>query len=577
MRLQFSLALLCLFLSTYTRAQEVTVESVKADSNYIVQDSLLIKTRDGAYVSALMVRKRNTPPLPVIFQFTIYARLTDIRKVKLAADKGYVGVMAYTRGKRYSPTTEVLGYEHDGRDAYDVIDWISKQSWCNGKVGMMGGSYNGFTQWASAKKLHPALKTIVPSAAAAPGVDVPMMNNVFMSFPFSWTYYVSNNKFLDETDYRDNKWNEMQDKWFELGSAYPTMDSIMGKPANIMFRRWLAHPTYDAYWQNMIPYKNDFAQITIPVLTTTGYYDGGQIGALYYMREHLKYNPKAEHYLLIGPYGHFGSQGFPDSVFAGYKIDPVANVPIHAIIYEWFDYILKGAARPGFLKDRVNYQPMGSNEWKHVPSLQTVASDTMRLYLDNRKGGLLAMTKPTKKGYSLFELDFKNRTSRNSYYYVNSVIYDSLFSRGGLMFKSEPLKESMELTGNFTGNMSVTINKKDMDYSVALFEEMPDGKYFYLSYFMGRASYAAGNTERKLLVPGKKTSLPFTNSYFTSRKLSKGSRIVIIVNINKSPFEQINYGSGKNVNEETIADAGEPLKIKWHNDGFISLPVSKNK
>jgi hypothetical protein len=122
--------------------------------------------------------------------------------------------------------------------------------------------------------------------------------------------------------------------------------------------------------------------------------------------------------------------------------------------------------------------------------------------------------------------------------------------------------------------MSVTINKKDMDYSIALFEEMPDGKYFYLSYFMGRASYATGNTERKLLVPGKKTSLPFTNSYFTSRKLSRGSRIVIIVNINKSPFEQINYGTGKNVNEETIQDAGEPLKIKWHNDGFIDLPVS---
>lgn len=575
MRLQFSLALLCLFLSACVQAQEVTVESVKADSSYIVQDSLLIKTRDGAYVSALMVRKRNTSgPLPVIFQFTIYARLTDIRKVKLAADKGYVGVIAYTRGKRYSPTTEVLAYEYDGRDAYDVIDWISKQSWCNGKVGMMGGSYNGFTQWASVKKLHPALKTIVPSAAAAPGLDVPMMNNVVMSFPFSWAYYVSNNKFLDEKDYRDNKWSEMQQKWFELGTAYPTMDSIIGK-TNTMFRRWLQHPAYDAYWQNMIPYKNDFEQITIPVLTTTGYYDGGQVGALYYMREHLKYNPNAEHYLIIGPYGHFGSQGFPDSVFAGYKIDPIANVPIHAIIYEWFDYVLKGAVRPGFLKDKINYQPMGSNEWKHASSLQAVASDTIRLYLDNRGGGLLTQVKPKKPGYSYLEIDFKDRTKRHSYYYVNNVIYESLFNGGGLMFRSEPLKGSMELSGNFTGNMSVTINKKDMDYSIALFEEMPDGKYFYLSYFMGRCSYATGNTGRKLLVPGKNTRIPFTNSYFTSRKLSKGSRIVIIVNINKSPFEQINYGTEKNVNEETIQDAGEPLKIKWYNDGFIDLPVSQ--
>lgn len=342
-----------------------------------------------------------------------------------------------------------------------------------------------------------------------------------------------------------------------------------------MFHRWLAHPTYDAYWQHMIPYKKEFAKITIPVLTTTGYYDGGQVGAMYYMREHLKYNPKAEHYLLIGPYGHFGSQGFPDTVFAGYKIDPVANVPIHAIIYDWFDYILKGASKPAFLKDKINYQPMGSNEWKHASSLQQISTGSMRLYLDNKQGGLLTPVKPAKKAFSSLEIDFKDRTEQHSYYYVNKVIYDSLFDGGGLMFKSEPLTESMELSGNFTGNMSVTINKKDMDYCVVLFEEMPDGKYFYLSYFMGRASYAASNTERKLLVPGRKTNLPFTNTYFTSRRLSKGSRIVIIVNINKSPFEQINYGTGKNVNEETIKDAGEPLKIKWHNDGFIELPVSK--
>ncbi|MBO9634948.1 MAG: hypothetical protein J7578_17690, partial [Chitinophagaceae bacterium] len=121
----------------------------------------------------------------------------------------------------------------------------------------------------------------------------------------------------------------------------------------------------------------------------------------------------------------------------------------------------------------------------------------------------------------------------------------------------------------------VSINKKDMDYSVVLFEEMPDGKYFYLSYFMGRASYAENNIARKLLTPEKKTHLPFTNTYFTSRKLSKGSRIVIIVNINKSPFEQINYGTGKDVNEESIQDATQPLKIKWYNDGFIDLPIAK--
>ncbi|MBA2562324.1 MAG: peptidase S15, partial [Chitinophagaceae bacterium] len=77
--------------------QPITVESVKANSLYTVQDSVLIKTKDGSYISALVVKKREIKkPLPVILQYTIYARQSDINKVKLAADKDYVGIIAYT-------------------------------------------------------------------------------------------------------------------------------------------------------------------------------------------------------------------------------------------------------------------------------------------------------------------------------------------------------------------------------------------------------------------------------------------------------------------------------------------------
>lgn len=187
-KLLFVLLIAC----TIVQAQQTNLP----DSFYTIQDSILIKARDGASISVLVVRKKGEEkPLPVIFGFTIYARKTDVNKAKLAADKGYVGVYAYTRGKKNSPD-EVIPYEYDGDDAYDVIDWISKQEWCNGSVGMYGGSYNGFSQWASTKNLHPALKTIVPSASAAPGLDAPMMNNVVMNFQFSWTYYVSNNNVL---------------------------------------------------------------------------------------------------------------------------------------------------------------------------------------------------------------------------------------------------------------------------------------------------------------------------------------------------------------------------------------------
>jgi len=547
------------------------------DSLYIIQDSILIKTRDGANISLIVVRKKNeSHPLPAILQFTIYARKTDVNKAKLAVDKGYVGVFAYTRGKKNSPD-DLVPYEHDGDDAYDVIEWISKQNWCDGTVGMNGGSYNGFTQWAATKKLHPALKTIVPSAASAPGFDSPMMNNVVMSFPFPWTYYVSNNKFLDNEDYNNRKqWNDLEQKWFTAGTSFRTLDSLLGRPKNKIFNRWLDHPAYDKYWQNMIPYREQFSNINIPVLTTTGYYDGGQVGALYYMRELNKYNAKANQYLIIGPYGHFGSQGTPDSVYNGYKIDSVANISITSIIFQWFDYTLKQMEKPAFLKDRINYQVMGSNQWKHTSSLSGVSNDTLKFYLDNSNEGRLNPKKVAKSNYAQMKVDFSDRTSMNSYYYASRLLWRELNNGGGVMYKSATLSEDTEFTGCFTGQMNVSINKKDMDYSAVLFEELPDGTYFYLTYFMGRASYAKDNGKRELLQPNKKTALPFSNSYFTSRKLSKGSKLVLIVNVNKSSSEQINYGTGKDVNNETIKDVKEPLNIKWYNDSFIKIPVFKN-
>lgn len=83
------------------------------------------------------------------------------------------------------------------------------------------------------------------------------------------------------------------------------------------------------------------------------------------------------------------------------------------------------------------------------------------------------------------------------------------------------------------------------------------------------------NTE-PLLQPNKKENIPFDDTRFVSKKINKGSRLGILVNINKHPFEIINYGSGKSVSEETIQDAGEPLQINWHNHSYIKIPLWKN-
>jgi hypothetical protein len=113
-----------------------------------------------------------------------------------------------------------------------------------------------------------------------------------------------------------------------------------------------------------------------------------------------------------------------------------------------------------------------------------------------------------------------------------------------------------------------------MDFGLSLYEVTPGGEYFQLSYFLGRASYANDMSRRQLLNPGKATDIPFYRSRVFSKRLSKGSRLLIMLNINKNPFSEINYGTGKPVSTETINDAGIPLEIKWHNQSYIELGFS---
>jgi len=114
-----------------------------------------------------------------------------------------------------------------------------------------------------------------------------------------------------------------------------------------------------------------------------------------------------------------------------------------------------------------------------------------------------------------------------------------------------------------------------MDVSIAFYELLPDGKYFYLTRYLGRASYAQDKSKRQLLRPGKKELFPLADVRMVSRQIGKGSRLVIVLNGNKHPYEIINYGTGKDVNDETINDATEPLQIRWYNSSYIKIPIFK--
>jgi putative CocE/NonD family hydrolase len=554
---------------------------------YISEKDIAVKTPDGATVCALLMRPGVVSgKLTTLLNFTIYVDPNDnANNARQTASNGYAGVVGFTRGKACSPDKPVP-YLHDGADAAALIDWITAQPWSDGRVGMFGGSYEGFTQWATLKHPPKALKAIMTGAPAAPGLDVPMEGNIFWNFIYPWPFYTTNAKGADDATYNDFKrWQKLNHDWYVNGRAYRDLDKIDGTP-NPIFDEWISHPGYDAYWQQMIPYKNEFASSDIPALITIGYYVGGPGAGVYYFSQRQKYNPKAEHYLLIGPYDHIAAQygviGLVGNVYdslGGLELDPVAKINVtDDIRYAWFDYVFKRGPKPALLQDKVNYQVVGANVWKHAPTLAAMANQKIRFHLSAVRSGnayALSKRKPSAEASVDLKVDFADRSDVDRNVPGGGVQDSAVDTWNGLEFVSDPLTDPTELSGLFKGRLDFTCNKKDFDFEIDLYEQTPKGEYVQLAPFWTRASYAADLNQRHLLTPGKREILDFHSIRLMSRQLQQGSRVVAVLRIIKESGRQINYGTGKDVSDETIADAKEPLEISWYNDSYIDVPVGK--
>ncbi len=404
-----------------------------------------------------------------------------------------------------------------------------------------------------------------------------MQGNIFFNYILRWIHFVTNSKETDIADFSNSPhWDSVFNTWYAKGSSFRSLDTLEGRP-NTIFQRWLQHPSFDSYWQNRTSYASDFSKINIPVLTTTGYFDGQLSGAMYYYQQHFLNNPKADHYLVIGPYDHFGAFSFPEVNLNGYKVDSVATAfNFYELSIQWFNYTLKDSAKPALLQDKVNYEVMGANEWKHVPSLSAMSNDTLTFYFGNTRVNehYRLDTVAETNDYIKQEVDFKDRSDNFFYEYIKPV--DTVINKhNSITFISQPFDKPFIINGAFTAQLETAINKKNMDIVIWMYELMPDGKYFNLGYSTQRASYAKDRSTRQLLQPGKKERVPIPYSFMTGKLFSKGSRLIITLGIMKNCEWQINYGTGKDVSDETIADASEPLQIKWFADSFIKVPVFK--
>ncbi|MAT38646.1 MAG: hypothetical protein CL946_03480, partial [Ectothiorhodospiraceae bacterium] len=145
-----------------------------------------IPNAEGIELSANIYLPANTSERnPALLALTPYGVDNMHADAMWYARRGYAVVIADCRGRGNSEG-RFVPFEYDGSDAYDICRWIGKQEWSNGKVGMFGGSYLGMIQWLAMAYRPKELRTIVPTAAVAPGIDFPFFNNIFYTYNAQW-------------------------------------------------------------------------------------------------------------------------------------------------------------------------------------------------------------------------------------------------------------------------------------------------------------------------------------------------------------------------------------------------------
>ncbi len=581
---------LIILLGTVTASaqQKPAAEEPTIDMQWAVK----IPARDGVKLNATVFTPHGQKdPLPVIFTFTPYIGDSYTDRAVYFARHGYVYALVDVRGRGNSGG-EFEPFVNEGKDGYDVVEWLAKQSYCNGKVTMWGGSYAGFDQWTVLKEFPPHLATIVPAAAAHPGVDFPFQYNIFAPYDMQWLTFTSgvtsNGSLFGNSAFWMAKAREM----YMAHSAFQDFDKVVGNGSTV-FQKWVKHPTADAYYDAMVPSPEQYKRMSVPILTITGHYDGDQPGAFTFYKRHMQYGTaeaKAKHFLIIGPWDHPGTRT-PKAEVGGLKFGQASLVDLNKLHTEWYDWAMKSGAKPEFLKKRVAYYVVGAEEWKYADSLESISNATKTLYLGSgggagdvfRSGALMEENSGASTGMDSWTYDpldtrpgsAEPEDDGNSLASQRAVV--NLFGQG-VIYHSETFSENTEIAGFAKLTVWLKMDVPDTDLEADLYEILPDGGSVALTGASMRARYRESLREAKPVTPGKIEKYVFDNFTFFARRIGKGSRLRLVVRSINSTGSEKNYNSGGVVAAETGKDA-KTAHISLVHDrehpGVLELPVVK--
>lgn len=512
---------------------------------------------------------------PVIFTLTPYISDTYHARAAYFASHGYAFALVDVRGRGNSGG-EFEPFANEPHDGHDLVEWFATQPFSDGKVAMWGGSYAGYDQWATAKEFPPHLASFVPAASAHPGLDFPWTNSVGISYDVQW-FTLTSGHTGQQNLFADSKfWRSKFLSAYRQHIVFTSLDSFIGN-SSANFQRVLNHPAVDSYYDAMVPTTEQFGKISQPILTITGQYDGDERGALAFYRDHMSKasaNARAMHFLLIGPWDHAGTRSPTDEV-GGIKFGGASVLDLNDLHRQWYDWTLKGGAKPEFLKDRVVYYLLaagntGANgEWRYAPDFEKLVANHHAFYLDGGNAGAHgvfrsgALTEKTPAegadDYIYDPLDVHRGEQVESEDNDKTIGIDQRFplsiGNDGLVYHSEPTPTETALIGCPKLTLWLSLDVPDTDISADLYEVLPDGTSIALWSDVRRLRYRESNRQEKLVTPGETVRCELAPGLFVARRIAKGSRFRLVVTSPNSIFLQKNYNSGGVVANETVKDA----------------------
>ncbi|MBI1898908.1 MAG: CocE/NonD family hydrolase, partial [Acidobacteria bacterium] len=477
-----------------------------------VETSIGVPMRDGLKLATDIYRPVGADQAPVILVRTPYKKEMSELQARYYARRGYVVAIQDCRGRFSSPGVWEP-FVNEAKDGYDAIEWLAKQPWSTGKIGMIGGSYVGWVQWWAASQKPPHLVTIIPNVAPPdPFYNVPYEYGVhFMMGAIWWANILESKATADLSGVALS--NVMEAKYSKLLRALPVIEldkAVLGKE-NPYWRKWIQHPANDDYWKpaNFLDRLKD---VRIPVFHQSGWFDGDGIGTkLNYLAMTRHGHPNQK--LVLGPWGHTDTA---TRRVAGRDFGEGAIVDLQRAYLRWFDRWLKGKQNGIDQEPLVSLFIMGSNMWLHGPSYPLPQTRFEKLYLasggnaNTSKGdgrlvreiaGLGAPSDhytydpadptPDPRMYEESEEHRKKARSSEDRKQEAEAHYEKVTAQRSdiLVYQTEPLEKPLTFAGPVSAVLYASSSAKDTDWFMYLVEVDKKGKVLPLGQGKIRARF----------------------------------------------------------------------------------------